>query len=189
MAISATRIFERHPDQYDKDALGLHANHENPFKFGALQYTRDTRDSIAINSVQSGAVILAGSGMVSGGRVLHHLRQNLPRTECSVVFCGFQARGTTGRAIVDGAQFVRLYGESIPCQAQVHTINGFSAHAGQEELTAWAKQTKAKHVFLVHGEDESKAAFAAHLGQQIQTHSIAPMRFGQPVDLLALDLS
>ncbi|MEZ4461805.1 MAG: MBL fold metallo-hydrolase [bacterium] len=186
MAISATRIFERHPDLYDTEAMALHNAGETPFDFPALHYTRETRDSMKINEIRSSAIILAGSGMANGGRVLHHLRHNLGRSECSVVFCGFQGAGTLGRRIVDGADYVSIYGQNVPINAQIHTINGFSAHAGQKELTDWAKATGAKNIFLVHGEDEAKAHLAEHLRKETQTKSVENLRFDAPVDLLKL---
>lgn len=163
MAIGATRIFERHTDLYDAAALQLTANGDSPFDFDALTYTRPTRESIKINDIRSGAIILAGSGMVTGGRVIHHLRHNLLREECSVVFIGYQAGNTPGRRIVDGADFVTLYGQTIPVEAQVYTINGFSAHADQTEMTQWATESGANHIRLVHGEEDVKKEFAEHL--------------------------
>ncbi len=169
MAIGATRIFERHTDLYDAAALNLRANGGDPFDFDALEYTRPTRESMKINEITKGAIILAGSGMVTGGRVIHHLRHNLLRRECSVVFIGFQAANTPGRRIVDGADFVTLYGQSIPVEATVYTVNGFSAHAGQSELTQFAMDSGAKHIRLVHGEEEVKKEFADHLRAKINT--------------------
>lgn len=186
MAISATRIFERHPDLYDAAAMKLHDDGQTPFDFPVLHYTRETRDSMKLNEVRSSAIILAGSGMANGGRVLHHLRYNLGRTECSVVFCGFQGSGTLGRRIVDGAESVLIYGQSIPVRAQIYTINGFSAHAGQKELTDWARSTHAKNMFLVHGEDEGKARLAAHLKAETGVKSVANLEYGHTIDFLAL---
>ncbi len=184
MAISATRIFERHPDLYDSEALELKGRGETPFHFPRLAYTRETRESIEINRVSRGGVILAGSGMVTGGRVLHHLIRNLPRSECSVVFCGFQAYGTTGRYIVDGNDFVKLYGEVVPVEAKIYTINGFSAHAGQRELTDWVRNTGAKTCLLVHGEDDAQETFAKHVMAQTQVGAVHAMQFGEAVDLI-----
>ncbi|HEB78197.1 MAG TPA: MBL fold metallo-hydrolase, partial [Methylothermaceae bacterium] len=116
------------------------------------------------NQIDSGAVIMAGSGMCTGGRVRHHLRHNLWRPECSVIFVGYAARGTPARAIIDGAEKITLMGKEIPVRAQVHTIGGFSAHAGRDELVAWQRQTGKPHcTFLVHGETESLASMAARL--------------------------
>jgi metallo-beta-lactamase family protein len=186
MAINATRIFERHADLFDAEALDLQAGHDQPFDFGALEYTRATRDSMAINDIRSDAVILAGSGMVTGGRVGHHLIHNLGRPESSVVFVGFQAEGTPGREIVDGADSVRILGRWLPVRAQVHTINGFSAHAGQEELTEWVRQANAATALLVHGEADVKVAFKRHLEAEGAARSVEIQRFAKRRDLLAL---
>jgi len=115
-----------------------------------------------INEIRSGAVIVAASGMCDAGRVRHHLRHNLPRDDCAVVFTGFQARGTLGRAIVDGAKEVRLFREPVPVRASVHTIGGLSAHADQAGLLDWLSgfRTAPARVFVVHGEREIAVAFA-----------------------------
>jgi metallo-beta-lactamase family protein len=109
-------------------------------------------------------VILAGSGMCTGGRVRHHLRHNIWREDSSIVFVGFAAIGTLARRIIDGAKQVRIYGEEIPVRAKIHTINGFSAHADQAELLAWHQHIGTpKRTFLVHGEAETMATFATKL--------------------------
>ena len=186
MAISATRIFERHPDLFDTEALHLRDRGQNPFDFGALEYTRETRASMAINEINKGAIILAGSGMVTGGRVIHHLRRNLMRAESSVVFIGYQAAGTTGRHIIEGNEFVTLHGQSIPVRAQVYTVNGFSGHAGQRELTQWAHQSQAKQLLLVHGEPQVKVNFAEHLRAKTDAREVAVMPFAERRDLIAM---
>lgn len=183
MAISATRIFERHPDLFDTETLHLHADGGDPFDFAALEYTRATKDSMRINHIRRGAIILAGSGMVTGGRVLHHLRHNLLRQESSVVFIGYQASNTTGRSIVEGAPFVTLHGQSVPIRSHVYTINGFSGHAGQSELTKWAQQTGAKKIVLVHGERDVKERFAEHLRANTDAEAVEIQRFGEPLEL------
>ncbi len=186
MAISATRIFERHTDLFDVDALNLRARGGDPFQFGALSYTRDAKESMAINHINKGAIILAGSGMITGGRVIHHLRHNLLRKESSVVFIGFQAEGTPGRRIVDGADFVTLHGQSLPVEAQVYTVNGFSGHAGQRELTTWANETGAKTMLLVHGETSAKQAFKRHLEVKTDALDVQVMPLAERRDLIAL---
>ena len=128
-----------------------------------LHFTRETAESVAINSIPGGAIIMAGSGMCTGGRVRHHLQHNLGREDSSVVFVGYAAVGTLARQIIDGAKQVNIFGENIPVQARIYTINGFSAHADQAELLAWQKQTGAKRTFLVHGEDDTMKQFAARL--------------------------
>jgi metallo-beta-lactamase family protein len=165
MAISATEIFKRHPECYDSEAAGLFARGQDPFHLHGLNFTRETSDSMALNRIRGGAVIMAGSGMCTGGRVRHHLKHNLWRRDSSIIFVGFAARGTLARTIIDGAQTVRIFGEEIPVRARIHTIGGFSAHADQAELLDWYRQTGAPQLtFLVHGEEDTMRRFATQLG-------------------------
>ena len=164
MAISATAIFERHPECYDEETAGIFRAGHDPLSLPGLHLTRETHDSIAINRIEGGAVIMAGSGMCTGGRIRHHLKHNLWRADSSVLFVGYAANGTLARRIIDGATHVHLFGEEIPVSASIHTINGFSAHADQAELLAWHRQTgKPERTFLVHGEKEVMRKFAALL--------------------------
>ena len=167
MAISATRIFERHPECFDTEALDLSKNGKDPFNLPGLHFTRETADSMAINRIEGGAVIMAGSGMCTGGRVRHHLKHNLWNRRNSVVFVGFAAHGTLARRIVDGAKRVSIFGEEVEVRASIHTIGGFSAHADQAELLAWhAKTGNPKTTYLVHGEERSMQALARKIEQQ-----------------------
>ena len=160
MAISATEIFRRHRECYDEHTAELFASGHDPFKFSGLHFTRETAESMAINRISSGAVIMAGSGMCTGGRVRHHLKHHLGREHSSIVFVGYAAHGTLARSIIDGAKIVSIYGDDYQVRAQVHTIGGFSAHAGQAELLAWHKHAgNPETTFLVHGEKDSMAAF------------------------------
>jgi metallo-beta-lactamase family protein len=163
MAISATRIFEHHPECYDVETAALFSEGRDPFDLPGLVMTRETADSMALNRIVSGAVILAGSGMCTGGRVRHHLKHHLWREDSSVVFVGFAARGTLARRIIDGAQRVRLFGEDIQVRAHIHTINGFSAHADRDELLAWHRRVAPQRTFLVHGEEDTMRSFAERL--------------------------
>jgi metallo-beta-lactamase family protein len=164
MAISATAIFERHPECYDEQTTQLFREGNDPLSLPGLHFTRETQDSIAINRMGGGLIIMAGSGMCTGGRVLHHLRHNLWRTTSSVIFVGYAANGTLARKIIDGATHVHLYGEEIPVRANIQTINGFSAHADQAELLAWHRQTgEPERTFLVHGEEKTMRHFATLL--------------------------
>jgi metallo-beta-lactamase family protein len=163
MAISATEIFRRHLQDLQPEIARLIETGHNPFDFPGLHFTRESAESVALNNIQSGAIILAGSGMCTGGRVLHHLKQNLGRSKSSIVFVGYAATGTLARRIIDGAREVRVFGEPVPVQARIYTINGFSAHADQAELLAWHKQIGAGRTFLVHGEEGSMQSFATHL--------------------------
>jgi metallo-beta-lactamase family protein len=154
MAISATEIFRRHPECFDEDFNG-ELRHGDPFAMPSLHFTRETAESMAINQVEGGAIVMAGSGMCNGGRVRHHLKHNLWRERCSIVFVGYAAAGTLARHIVDGAESVRIFNEEIRVRAQVWTINGFSAHADQAALLDWLGTAPRRKVLLVHGEYES----------------------------------
>jgi len=161
MAISATQIFEHHPECFDVETLRVLRAGRDPFDLPGLRYTRETAESMSINKIDGGAVIIAGSGMCTGGRVRHHLKHNLWRQRSSIVFVGYAANGTLARDIIDGAQQVRIFGEEIPVRASIHTIGGFSAHADQAELLAWHRRVgRPQRTFLVHGELASMQAFA-----------------------------
>ncbi|MCG6900781.1 MAG: MBL fold metallo-hydrolase [Gammaproteobacteria bacterium] len=161
MAISATEIFRRHHECYDEQTASLFASGHDPFEFHGLHFTRETADSMAINQISGGAVIMAGSGMCTGGRIRHHLKRHLSHDRSSIVFVGYAARGTLARRIVDGAKSVRIFGDEYPVRAMIHTIGGFSAHAGQTELLAWHGHTGNPDItFLVHGEKDSMTTFS-----------------------------
>jgi metallo-beta-lactamase family protein len=138
---------------------------KDPFRLPELHITREASESMALNRIRAGAVIMAGSGMCTGGRVRHHLRHNLAHGDCSVIFVGYAAEGTLARIIIDGAKSIKLFGDHIPVRARIHTINGFSAHAGRAELLDWHARTGRPEVtFLIHGEEKSREAFAKDLG-------------------------
>ncbi|MBR7799626.1 MBL fold metallo-hydrolase RNA specificity domain-containing protein [Undibacterium fentianense] len=176
MAISATEIFRQHPECFDEEAYDFLQHHRDPFAFNNLHITRDIVDSMAINRITSGAVIIAGSGMCNGGRIRHHLKHHLWRKNASIVFVGFAAKGTLARQIIDGEPTVRLLGEDIDVNAKVYTINGFSAHADQAELLSWLDQLKPTHTFLVHGEEEVMQDFAKKIRRLKTTLPIIPSR-------------
>ena len=117
---------------------------------------------MAINTIRSGAIVIAASGMCEAGRIRHHLRHNLAREECGILFTGFQAGGTLGRRLVDGARSVRLFGETVPVRASIHTLGGLSAHADQRALLAWLSgfRRPPSQTFVVHGEEAAALAFA-----------------------------
>ena len=154
LAIQATEIFRKYRSYMDDEMKDLLANGEDPLTLPQLHYTLTTQESMAINSGTGPAVVISASGMADAGRIKHHLRHNLWREGASVVFVGFQAQGTTGRKIVDGAQKVRIFNEEVIVKAKVFTINGFSAHAGQSQLLDWLGHFKREglQVFLIHGE-------------------------------------
>jgi metallo-beta-lactamase family protein len=154
LAIQATEIFRRCRDYFDHESKTLLKNGEDPLKLPQLRYTQTTQESMEINAMEGPAVVISASGMADAGRIKHHLRHNLWREGASIVFVGFQAQGTTGRRIVDGAEKVRIFNEDIAVKAKIFTINGFSAHAGQSQLLEWLGHfgNKAMQVFLIHGE-------------------------------------
>ena len=164
MAISATQIFQRHPECFDEETCKIFNSGTDPFMFSGVRFTRETAESMAINNVSGGAVIIAGSGMCTGGRIKHHLKHNLWGRNNTIVFVGYAAYGTLARRIVDGAKQVKLFGEDIPVRASILTIGGFSAHADQAELLAWHEQTgQPKTTFLVHGDKDVIPTFAKKL--------------------------
>jgi metallo-beta-lactamase family protein len=164
MAISATQIFQRHPECFNDQTLQISRGGKDPFLLPSLHFTRETAESMAINQFTSGAVIMAGSGMCTGGRVRHHLKHNLWRQNSSIVFVGYAGQGTLARKIIDGAKSVRIFSEHVPVRASIHTIGGFSAHADQAELLAWHNSTgNPATTFLVHGEENAMKLFATKL--------------------------
>jgi metallo-beta-lactamase family protein len=160
LAEDVTKIYLAHPECYDEEARKFfeHTEFDGAIK---LHLVKDTQESITLNRIKSGIIVIAGSGMCEGGRIKHHLKHNLWRHECSVIFVGFQGKGTLGRKIVDGARYVNLLGEDIAAKASVYTINGFSAHADQAELLKWLSCFKdTPEVFVAHGEEETSLSFA-----------------------------
>jgi metallo-beta-lactamase family protein len=165
MAISATEIFKRYPDCYSPAVADLFQQGKDPFALPGLHFTRERADSVAINPIKGGAIIMAGSGMATGGRVVHHLWHNLARPDSGVIFVGYAAPGTVARRIIDGAKHVAIFGEQVQVRASIHTINGFSAHADQTELIAWRQRmTGIESTFIVHGEEPVMHKLAAKLG-------------------------
>ena len=154
LAIQATEIFRKSREYMDGETKALLAEGEDPLKLPGLRFTLKTQESMEINETRGPAVVISASGMANAGRIKHHLRHNLWRNGASIVFVGFQAQGTTGRKIVDGAKKVRIFNEDIAVRAKIFTINGFSAHAGQGQLLDWLGgfRTKAMRLFLIHGE-------------------------------------
>ncbi|WP_457562344.1 MBL fold metallo-hydrolase RNA specificity domain-containing protein [Caminibacter pacificus] len=133
---------------------------KHPFEFPQLRLVKDVEESKKINEISRGAVIIAGSGMCTGGRILHHLKHRIWNPKNSVLFVGYQAKGTMGRDIVDGAKFIKIFHEEIIVRAKIHTINGFSAHADQKELLEWMNEfDKLDRIFLIHGEYEKQVVF------------------------------
>lgn len=175
LAQQAAGVTFSHLDALDADAAAFHAaftrrsGARTPGLPFALRYTESVDDSMFLNSIRQGAVIVAASGMCEAGRIRHHLRHNLGRSECGVLFTGYQAAGTLGRRIVDGARSVHLFGETIPVRASVHTLGGLSAHAGQDALLDWVRGApRPQATYLVHGEPEASHALSARLARELR---------------------
>ncbi len=166
MAIAVTEIYHRYQDVFnreDRAALGASKRRSLHNFLPVLRYSVHTEESMALNRIEKGAIIIAGSGMCNGGRIRHHLKHNLWRKQSHVIFVGYQAMGTPGRALVDGASYFRMWGEEIAVRAQMHTMGGFSAHASQSQLIDWLQgfSTKKPRVYLIHGEENAKLGLQA----------------------------
>ena len=176
MAIRVTAAYDRHEDLFDAEAKKLWATRPRPLQLPNLTLTADVEASRKINDVRDHAVIIAGSGMCNGGRIRHHLRHNLANPAAHIVFVGYQANGTLGRLIVQGAKHVRLFGDDIPVRAQVHTVGGLSAHADKEGLSTWyGKIAGHPPVCLVHGEDPGRSKLADELKSKWGSKVTLPM--------------
>jgi len=164
MAIAASKVYWAHPERFDAEATRLRAGFRGMPPLPNLKLSETADDSRAINNIRGGAIIIAGSGMANGGRVLHHLKHNLPRRECHVLIVGFQAPGTLGRQLVDRKPEVWIHGQRVPSAAQVHTLGGLSAHGDQADLLRWYDSFAHRPpVYLVHGEVPASEALAARL--------------------------
>lgn len=171
MAIAITEIYHRFQEYYnDKDSTVMgNGKYRSLHSFlPILRYSTTTAESMALNKIEAGAIIIAGSGMCTGGRIRHHLKHNLWRRNAHVVIVGYQSIGTPGRALVDGAKTYRIGGEEITVKASIHTLGGFSAHASQSQLTSWLSHFKKPkpQVYLIHGEAEAKEALQKHLSTE-----------------------
>jgi metallo-beta-lactamase family protein len=174
LAQEATKIYLSHPECFDEDAKKLFTtkDHNDSIK---LHFVQSAQESMALNKIKSGIIVIAGSGMCEGGRIRHHLKHNLWRSECSVIFVGFQGKGTLGRKIVDGAKTVHILGEEIAVKASIYTINGFSAHADQAELIEWISFFKdSPEVFIVHGEEEVSMVFSSLVNERFGFKTYVP---------------
>ena len=186
MAIEVTRVYWEYPHLYDEEATQLRRENGGMPLLPNLKLSRSTEDSMAINRLSSGAIVIAGSGMCNGGRIVHHLKHNLSREETEVIIVGYQARGSLGRRLVDGEQVVRIHGQEVPVRATIHTLGGFSAHGDQEDLARWYEGMENRPpVYLVHGEPEAQEAFSDYLSNRngAEVHIPKP---GQTLDLSTL---
>jgi len=176
MAIEASRIYQHHPELFDDEMNAFLKQGALSHDLRTLKLSITADDSKKINDEPGPFVVLAGAGMCNAGRIMHHLRHNLSKPETHVVIVGYQAGGTLGRMLVDGRKEVAMFGEKIEVKAQVHTLGGFSAHAGQKDLLAWfeAIAPSKPKVVLTHGEDEPRGALAKLIQSRFGLRSTSP---------------
>jgi metallo-beta-lactamase family protein len=169
MATTTTEVFRKNAQVFDEEMKELITSGDDPLDFKNLKFTRTTEDSKQLNMNRVPKVIISASGMCEAGRIRHHLKHNLWDEKSSVIFVGYQAEGTMGRLLLDGADMVTLFGEEVQVKAEIHNLEGFSGHADRDGLYSWLSgfEKQPKHVFLVHGETESKEGFAEYVKENL----------------------
>ncbi|MCJ7783347.1 MAG: MBL fold metallo-hydrolase [Desulfobacterales bacterium] len=176
LAISATEIFKKNPDCFDRETQKILWEGENPLEIPGILYTRTTEESKAINEDPRPGIIVSASGMCDSGRIRHHLKHHLWREESHIVIIGYQAEGTLGRRIVDGAKTVRLFGEEIAVKAHIHTLGGFSSHADQKGLLNWVSHLRNPRleVFINHGEEKISMGLSQLVSERFRFKTSVP---------------
>lgn len=176
LATKATEIFKQNANVFDDEARRCILEGDNPLEFENLHFTQSVEESKILNASKEPKIIISASGMCEAGRIKHHLKHHLWKKESSIVFVGYQAEGTLGRKLVDGEKYVKVLGEEIRVNAQIHNVQGFSGHADKNALLEWLRgfSDKPKKVFLVHGEAESKLSFAEEIEKTLKLSCIIP---------------
>ena len=176
LAVSATQIFEQNPDYYDEDALNYLLKGDNPLEFKNLHFVESTEESKALNDDPSPKVIISASGMCEVGRIKHHLKHNLYRPECTVLFVGFQAEGTLGKKILSGEKVVKIFGEDIAVNAEIKYLDAFSGHADRDGLLKWIDkmEKKPENIFLVHGEFAAQQSLKSEIIDRYNINTVIP---------------
>jgi metallo-beta-lactamase family protein len=176
MAARITKVFQQHPELFDEEMTEFIKKHESPFKFPGLKITSATSESKAINNMTETIMVIAGSGMCTGGRVKHHLVNNITNKKNTIMFVGYQAIGTLGRLIVEGKKKIRIHGQKHHVRAKIARINGFSAHADRNELFDWLTKLKRppRHLFVVHGEEKSAKSFGDYVRENTNWNVTVP---------------
>ena len=184
MAEKITEVFKRYYELFDKEMRDLVQNHRSPFDFPGLKMVETVEESKALNAIKGTIMIIAGSGMCTGGRIKHHLANNISRPECTVLFVGYQAVGTLGRQILDGVKNIRIHGQPYPVRARITEIKDFSAHADRDDLLKWlsALAVNPRHIFVTHGEISSAEDFSRYLNEKTGFNSSVPA-YGSTVRL------
>ena len=185
MAIRITEVFKRHADLFDNEMMQRMRQGDSFFSFESLKMVQNVEESKAINSIKGSCIIIAGSGMVTGGRVKHHIINNITRPESTILFVGYQAEGTPGRALLGGAQEIRLLGRQHKVRAHMEKIDGFSAHTDRDGLLAWLSDIRVppRCVFVTHGEEKAASSFADFLKERTGWTVKVPL-WGETVELL-----
>ncbi|MEW8349987.1 MAG: MBL fold metallo-hydrolase [Candidatus Thiodiazotropha taylori] len=176
MAIRASKVYWDYPHLYDEEATKLRKKiHEMPH-LQNLKLTASPQESMGINRIKSGAIIISASGMMTGGRIIHHLKHNISRSGSHIMIVGYQANGTMGRALVEGKSTVRIHGDEYRVKANVHTVGGLSAHGDVDDLTRWLSSYRksSPHVHVVHGEPESKSDLRDHIESELGYKASVP---------------
>jgi metallo-beta-lactamase family protein len=183
MAVDITSVFSHHPEYLNQSIRDMIAAGHSPFSFPELTQVTSAEQSKAINNIRGSTTIIAGSGMATGGRIKHHLVNNITRPESSIVFVGYQAENTLGRQIVDGAKEVRILGQNYPVRARIEKIDGFSAHADNGDLLKWLSAFKQppKKLFLVHSEPAVTQQFARSVTEKFGWQPVIPEFKGEYV--------
>lgn len=184
MATSVTEVFRQHKNIFDEQTKNLIAQGRDPLSLPVLEFVRTTEESISLNMIQGGAVIISASGMCDAGRIKHHLKHNLWRPECTVLLVGFQAPGTKGHHLKNGAKTIRIHGEEVSVKAEIKSIEGFSAHADQKALLSWVSSFKKlpRKIFITHGEEDSSNTLAGLLASRLRAAVSVPA-LGESVQL------
>lgn len=185
LAIKTTEVFGRFPEYYDDEAQGLIAAGDDFFQMPGLKFTETVEESKAIKNVPAPKIVIAGSGMMTGGRIKFHLREYLDDPNTTVFIVGFQVEGTLGRRLLDGATHVDLFGETVTVRATIIACGGFSAHADHPQLLSWlgaVKQSQDQRIFLTHGDPENAGLLQKDIGAKLGREAVVP-RFGQRVSL------
>lgn len=184
LAIKSLDVYRNHPEYYDREAESLAKAGDDFLQFPELTVTSSVDESKQINTAKSPKMIIAGSGMMTGGRILHHAMRYLPDPRSTLIIVGYQANGTIGRQILDGAEEVTIYEKKIPVRCTINAIGGLSAHGDKNKITSWIKNAKKKpeKIFCTHGEVESANALANVLSREFDVNTSVPT-FGQTVEL------